>query len=156
MADDTLSATKTVAASAEKVFAVLADPATHAAVDGTGWVCDTVDGTRLTASGQIFRMAMYHPNHPNKNYETVNWVLMFDPPRTISWATGEDGDNGTIKFGGWLWRYDLVPVDDSTTRVTLTYDWSATSEPIRKLIGFPPFDEEHLANSLDHLADLVT
>ncbi len=38
MADETLSATTIIDASAEAVFAVLADPAQHVAIDGTGWV----------------------------------------------------------------------------------------------------------------------
>jgi hypothetical protein len=38
VADDRVSATTVMDASAEAIFAVLADPANHAAVDGTGWV----------------------------------------------------------------------------------------------------------------------
>jgi hypothetical protein len=48
---------------ADAIFAVLADPAKRAAIDGTGWVRDPLDRQPLTASGQIFRMAMYHVNH---------------------------------------------------------------------------------------------
>jgi len=44
MADDSLSATKIIDASAEDIFGVLADPAKHASIDGTGWVCEPVDG----------------------------------------------------------------------------------------------------------------
>lgn len=29
----------------------------------------------LTGSGQMFRMAMYHGNHPNGSYEMTNRVL---------------------------------------------------------------------------------
>ena len=29
---------------------------------------------RITAAGQVFRMAMYHPNHPDKDYEIANLV----------------------------------------------------------------------------------
>ncbi|MBB3666253.1 hypothetical protein FB384_005214 [Prauserella sediminis] len=56
-----MSATRSAAASVETVFAVLADPTTHAAIDGTGWVQEPVDQATLTEVGQIFRMAMYHP-----------------------------------------------------------------------------------------------
>ena len=37
-----------------------------------------MDGKRLSETGQIFRMAMYHDNHPNKDYEMVNRVEVFD------------------------------------------------------------------------------
>ena len=156
MADDSVSATTVVNTAAEAIFAVLTDPAKHAAIDGTGWVCETLDSTPLTAAGQIFRMSMYHPNHPDGNYQTANRVQAFDPPRTISWEPGYDAGDGTLGFGGWIWRYDLTPAGPSTPTVTLSYDWSAVPDSIREHIGFPPFPPEHLANSLAHLAELVT
>ena len=52
MTEETVSATTTISASAETVFAVLADPSRHAAVDGTGRVRDSLDGQRLTGSGR--------------------------------------------------------------------------------------------------------
>jgi uncharacterized protein YndB with AHSA1/START domain len=64
MPDETVSATTIINAPPEAVFAVLADPASHAAIDGTGWVRDSLDGQPITAAGQVFRMAMYHPGHP--------------------------------------------------------------------------------------------
>jgi hypothetical protein len=56
----------------------------HAAIDGTGWVRETLDSKPLSAAGQIFRMSMYHPNHPDGNYQMANRVQVFDPPSTIS------------------------------------------------------------------------
>ena len=155
MAEDRVSATRIINASAEAIFAVLADPAKHAAIDGTGWVCDTVGSQPLTAAGQIFRMSMYHPNHPDGTYRTANRVRVFDPPNAICWEPGYDADDGTLGFGGWIWRYDLTPAEPSGTAVTLSYDWSAVPEDIRERIGFPPFPPEHLGNSLAHLAELV-
>src|SRR2546423_991842 len=64
MTEETVSATTTTGTAAETVSAVLADPSRHAAIDGTGWVCDSLDGQRLTGSGQVFRMVMYPPNPP--------------------------------------------------------------------------------------------
>lgn len=98
---------------------------------------------------------MYHPNHPDGNYQMFNRVLVFDPPHTISWKPGYDAGDGSLGFGGWTWRYDLTPARPSNTRVTLTYDWSTVPEPIRKRIGFPPFPPAHLSDSLSHLAELV-
>jgi uncharacterized protein YndB with AHSA1/START domain len=145
----------TVNAPVEVVFDVLADPSTHEAIDGTGWVRQPLDGKRLTESGQVFRMAMYHENHPDKDYEMANRVEVFDPPHTIGWQPGQGADDANLEFGGWFWRYDLKPVGQSTTEVTLTYDWSAVPKQIRQHIGFPPFDPQHLDNSLKHLAELA-
>jgi hypothetical protein len=101
-------------------------------------------------------MSMYHPNHPDGNYQMANRVQKFDPPSTISWEPGYDAGDGTLRFGGWTWRYDLTPAGPSNTTVTLSYDWSAVPDSIREHIGFPPFPPEHLGNSLAHLAELVT
>jgi hypothetical protein len=144
----------TVNAPAEVVFDVLADPSTHQVIDGTGWVRQSLDGKRVTESGQVFRMAMYHDNHPDKDYEMANRVEVFDPPRAIAWQPGQ-GPDDDLEFGGWFWRYDLKPVGESQTEVTLTYDWSAVPPIIREHIGFPPFDISHLDNSLKHLAELA-
>jgi uncharacterized protein YndB with AHSA1/START domain len=155
VADDRVSASTVINAPAEAVFAVLADPAKHAAIDGTGWVREALDSEPLTAAGQIFRMSMYHPGHPDGGYRMANRVQVFDAPSVISWEPGNEADNGTVSFPGWVWRYDLTPAGPSSTTVTLTYDWSAVPDPIREHIGFPPFPPEHLGNSLAHLAELA-
>ena len=72
MDQEFVSATLTIAMPAATVFAVLADPATHAAIDGTGWVQEAVDRAPLTEVGQIFEMDMYHTGHPDGDYQTVN------------------------------------------------------------------------------------
>ena len=139
MASETISASITIKARAEVVFAVLIDPATHAAIDGTGWVRDPLDRQLLTASGQIFRMAMYHAGHPNGDYEIANRVEAFDPPHSISWKPGYDPGDGNLRFGGWIWRYDLAPLGLSETEVRLSYDWSAVPEDVRQTgPSFPP------------------
>jgi hypothetical protein len=137
------------------VFAVLADPTTHAAIDGTGWVQESVDRDPLTEVGQIFRMDMYHPGHPDGDYRVANEVQVLEPPRAIGWLTGTEKANGQLELGGWIWRYDLAPLGPSETQVTLTYDWSAVPQFRREHIQFPPFGPEHLINSLRHLAELA-
>ena len=74
MADEQMTASTTINAAPEAVFAVLIDPNAHAAIDGTGWVRGPIDPAPLTHTGQIFRMAMYHENHPDKDYEMANRV----------------------------------------------------------------------------------
>jgi uncharacterized protein YndB with AHSA1/START domain len=157
MTDDAITTTTTVDAPADTVFAVLADPAKHAAIDGTGWVRQSLDGEPLSQSGQVFRMAMYHsnPNYADGNYQVANKVEVFEPPRAIAWLPGQEAPDGSLSFGGWFWRYDLTPVAADQTEVTLTYDWSAVPQDIREQITFPPFDVAHLQNSLSHLASLA-
>ncbi|MBC2875440.1 MULTISPECIES: SRPBCC family protein [Streptomyces] len=155
MSHDSVSATLTIAAPAATVFAVLADPTAHAAIDGTGWVREAVDRAPLTEAGQLFRMDMYHPDHPDGGYRVVNKVHVYDPPRAIGWLTGQDKGGGRLEFGGWFWRYDLEALGPSATGVTLTYDWSAVPGSVREYLRFPPFGPEHLPESLRHLAGIL-
>ena len=156
VASETVSAKITIKAPLEAIFAVLVDPAKHAAIDGTGWVRDPLDRQPLTAPGQIFRMAMYHPGHPDGNYEMANLVEVFDPPCAISWKPGYDPGDGVLRFGGWIWRYDLASLGPSETEISLSYDWSAVSEEVReRQVQWPPFPADHLENSLTRLAELV-
>ena len=157
MTDESLSTARTIDVSAETVFAVLADPTTHQAIDGTGWVRESLDGKRLAEVGQIFRMAMYHRGHPDGDYRIANLVEVYDPPRAIAWKPGtEEPGSDELSFGGWTWRYDLTADGSGLTVVTLTYDWSAVPDHIRSYLTFPPFAPGHLDRSLDHLAALVT
>ena len=155
MTEETMRVTTTIEAPATAVFDVLADPTTHEAIDGTGWVREPRDDTPLTKTGQVFRMAMYHDNHPDGDYEMANRVEVLDRPRAIAWQPGQGPDDAALDFGGWIWRYDLKPVGDDRTEVTLTYDWSSVPPVTREHIEFPPFDASHLDNSLNHLAELA-
>ena len=156
METESATASLHIDAAREKVFSVLADPSAHADIDGTGWVRSSLDGDRITASGQIFRMAMYHENHPDKDYEMANRVEVFDEPRAIAWQPGQESpEAGKLELGGWIWRYDLEANGPSRTTVTLTYDWSAVPNETRKAIHFPPFGQDHLVNSLQHLSGLL-
>src|SRR2546426_9496541 len=80
MTEERMTAILTIQAPVEDVFAVLADPSTHQAIDGTGWVRESLDGKPLTDVGQVFRMAMYHENYGGMHYEMANRVEVFEPP----------------------------------------------------------------------------
>lgn len=164
---DTITATRRIAAPPGTIFAVLVDPTTHADVHRGSLVNETMysgrigrieealDTELITRAGQRFRMAMYHEQHPNKNYETLNEVLVYEPSLAIAWRTGYLDGDGLAQFGGWLWRYDLAQTNGSVTEVTLTYDWSAATQEARDIIDFPPFGLDHLDSSLSHLDDIV-
>jgi len=105
-----------IEAASEVVFAVLADPSAHAAIDGPGGVRESLHGDRITAVGQVCRMAMDHENHPDKNYEIASRVEVFDEPRAIAWQRGtESPETGELSFGGWIWRYALEASGPSRT-----------------------------------------
>src|SRR4051794_31316845 len=152
MGNDQVTASTTIDAAPEAVFAVLADPSAHAAIDGTGWVRGSLDGDRITATGQVFRMAMYHPNHPDKDYRIANLVELFDEPRAIAWKPGtESPETGELSLGDWPGRYAREAPGPSRTTVTLTYAGSEVRPEVREHVEFPPFGPDHLDNSLQHL-----
>ena len=156
MDQENVSAALTVAVPAARVFAVLADPTTHSAIDGTGWVQESGRPGAADRGGADLPDGHVSPGHPDGDYQVVNKVEVLDPPRVIGWLTGYRKGDGDPEFGGWIWRYDLAPLGPSETEVTLTYDWSAVPQFIRdRGIQFPPFGPEHLANSLHHLAELA-
>jgi uncharacterized protein YndB with AHSA1/START domain len=113
VSQDNVSATRTVAVPAARMFAVLADPTTHSSIDGTGWVQEAADRDPLTGVGQIFRMDMYHPEHPDGNYQTANKVQVLDPPRAIGWLTGTRRTTATWSSpagsGVTTWRRSVRP-----------------------------------------------
>ncbi len=155
MADDNVSATRVIHASAEAIFAVLTDPVKRVAIECTDWVCESLDHKPLTATGQIFRVSMYHLDHPDGNYKIANRVRVFDPPRTISWEPGIEAGDGSLSSGGCVWRCDLRPAGPTNTAVTFSCDWLAVAVAIRPYAGFRPFRLEHLGKSLAQLTELV-
>ena len=105
-----VSVQRVIAAPPEKIFDVLADPAQHPVIDGSGTVKSTrgQEPDRLEL-GTKFGMSM----RLGIPYAITNTVVEFDDNRLIAWR----------HFGGHRWRYELEPVD-AGTRVRETYDWS--------------------------------
>jgi Polyketide cyclase / dehydrase and lipid transport len=147
--------TRTIAATPEQIFAVLADPSRHSTTEPTDWVRDARDGAPITAVGQMFAMNMFL-TAAGGDYIVYNLVDVFDKDRSIGWMPGQLDDAGKHAPGGWSWRYDLVPNGEGTD-VTLTYDWSGTRQEIRDQIGqIPVFGADYLAASLATLERSVT
>ena len=153
--NDRLVHTRTIPVSAGKIFALLADPRRHHETEPGDWVRGAIDDAPITAAGQVFSMDMYL-DVVGGAYRIDNTVTTFDPPHAIGWDPGQADEAGRIIPGGWSWRYDLTDTD-AGTEVTLTYDWSATTEATREEFGgFPPFPAEFLDASLESIERAVT
>lgn len=147
--------TRTIDASSDAIFAVLADPTRHRDTEPTDWVRDAIDAQPITATGQIFSMNM-HFDDENGDYRIDNTVTTFEPDHAIAWDPGQADEDGHVEPGGWRWRYDLEGTE-SGTEVTLTYDWSRTTQEIREAFGgFPVVSPEYLDRSLQALEQAVT
>src|SRR5262245_40201411 len=86
-------ATRTIAASPEKIFAFLADPAHHCNTEPTDWVRDAVDKAPITGAGQMFAMNMFL-EQAGGHYVTYNLVNVFDQDRAIGWLPGTRDEAG--------------------------------------------------------------
>ncbi|GAA1073372.1 SRPBCC family protein [Tsukamurella spumae] len=148
-----MSTTRVIAASPDRVFAVLADPARHVDIEPTDWVRDAIDAAPLDHVGQMFSVNMYM-EQVGGDYVMENKVTEFERDRVIGWLPGTRRA-GEWRAGGWWWRYDLAPSGDGT-QVTLTYDWTDTPQSFRDSVGaMPPFPPEYLDQSLASLDTAV-
>lgn len=129
MTDWVLTVQRRIAAPAETVFEVLADPAKHRLIDGSGMLRGAHEqgGERLSL-GAKFGMNM----HLFINYGTVNRVVEFEENRRIAWRTGPEGPTGRW-VAGRIWRYVLVPEDEGTR---VLESWDITGDHQRALLKF--------------------
>ena len=131
-----------VDAPAQAVFDVLADPARHAAFDGSGTVLAQVSGPPRLALGARFGMGM----RIKLPYRTDNTVVEFEEGRRIAWC----------HFYRHRWRYELEPVGEASTIVTETFDGrTALFPPALLVINAPQNNQVAVAKTLVRLKDHV-
>lgn len=137
----------TVSASAEAVFALLADPARHREFDGSGMVRDPIDSAPLTTEGQIFEMNMYHERFGD--YVIQNHVRVLKSNEEISWMPS----GGGREPAGYWWGYDITAIDEHSCEVGLNYDWTDVTHP-KVLERFPRSNQDEMQASLVDLQAL--
>jgi uncharacterized protein YndB with AHSA1/START domain len=124
--------TRRINAPAETLFALLADPAAHPQIDGTGLVRAALSPGRLTGVGDTFTIAMH--NDEMGPYEMTNQVVAFEPDRLIAWEprlTKASRPEDRAEIGGHprhVWGYRLEPTGDGATEVTEFFDCSRSPE----------------------------
>ncbi len=115
-----------IGAPPEAIFDVLADPAKHALIDGSGMLQGALaDSTRL-ALGVTFGMSM----KLGVRYSTVNTVIEFEENRRIAWQTGPKGKLEPY-VAGRIWRYELELRGD---RTLVRESWDITTDHQRVLL----------------------
>jgi len=136
-----VSATATIDAPAEVIFAILADPQQHTRIDGSGTVQGVVEGPTRLSQGATFGMKMKQ----GAPYKITSRVIEFEEARTIAWQH-------PLKH---VWRYELEPVEQGT-RVTESFDYSGVNGIQAKLfevVGFPKKNRKGIEGTLVRLAD---
>ncbi|AXH94891.1 SRPBCC family protein [Ornithinimicrobium avium] len=139
-----VSASREVAAPAEQVFELIADPARQPQWDGNDNLGSSAEGHRVRAVGDSFVTEL------KSGKLRENHVVEFEEGRLIAWRPSEVGSQPF----GHLWRWELKPTPDGTTRVTHTYDWTQLTDRSR-FERARSTTAERLSASLDRLAALV-
>jgi uncharacterized protein YndB with AHSA1/START domain len=133
-----------VDAGAETIFELIADPAQQPRWDGNDNLAEAPAGQRVRRTGDVFTMIL------TKGQVRENHVVEFDEGRRIAWNPSEEGQPPP----GHLWRWELEPLDETTTRVTHTYDWTHLTDEKRK-VRARATTTDSLKGSLDRLAALA-
>ena len=134
-----VSVSKLVSASPEQIFELLANPAMHAVIDGSGSVIAPKSSApqRLSLNA-TFGMSM----KKGAPYKITNTVVEFVEGRQIAWR----------HFGGHVWRYILEPTQGGTM-VTEQFSYGTSKSPLMlKLAGYVRNNELAIRNTLDNLA----
>lgn len=135
-----VSVTRVIPAPRQVLFDVLADPAMHPRIDGSGTVVAPVEGAPARLGpGARFGMGM----RMGLRYRTPNRVVEFEEGRRIAWT----------HVSRAVWRWEFVDAEGGT-QVTESFDWSgARVRPI--LARFAAGNAASMRRSLELLERLV-
>ena len=135
------SASLEIAAPADRIFELIADPAEHPRWDGTDNLAEAAKDQRVRGVGDVFLTTI------SQGGVRENHVVEFEEGRLIAWRPSEKGSPPP----GQLWRWELTPVDDAHTRVTHTYDWTQLTDE-KRMVRARATGEDALMSSLKGLA----
>ncbi len=156
---DQQQVSKTVDASPEQLFSLLAQPGRHTEFDGAQMCRGAEPGDeQITGTGDAFVMNM--ENDALGPYQMRNVVTAYEENRVIGWAPslhpidGYTDKLGDVKATGHTWTWELEPAG-SGTKVTQTYDWSGVrDEQFRGF--FPMVTEDQMSATIDKVANAAT
>ena len=152
MADtpDVVSVERVIAAPPEPIFALLADPARHRDIDGSGTVRDAKSGGGEQLSlGAKFGMGM----KMGIPYSMESTVIEFELNRRIAWQTRAPGIFSGLG-GGRIWRYELIP-EGGGTRVRES--WDISEEKVKAIVRpATKKTREAMEKTLERIEAIVT
>jgi hypothetical protein len=138
MTGELVSVSRRVGAPIDVVFAVLADPARHPDIDGSGMLMRAVWRPPLGRVGDTFTMLMR--NDEMGYYEITNHVVEYVADERIGWepsltnaSRAEDQEDIGVR-NQHRWSYELAPDGAGGTLVTETYDCTRSPEWLRKAV----------------------
>jgi uncharacterized protein YndB with AHSA1/START domain len=151
MDGDVISVERTIPASPESIFDLIADASRHPDIDGSGSVKKVKGGgpDRLTL-GARFGMSM----HQGINYSMVNTVIEYEENRRLAWQATLPGFLGKF-VGGRIWRYELEPVGQGTL-VRESWDISRDHQrPFLRKGKLPGYTTSNMEKTLERIEALT-
>jgi hypothetical protein len=154
-----VTVSRRICAPAHDIFQVLASPARHAELDGSGSVRGTASTTVISGVGDVFVMKMFfsHLGH----YEMNNHVVEYEEDRRIGWEpeagrghpNAAPGSSDRARWGQ-RWSYQLTPDGPDATVVTEIYDCSRAPEDERARMDNGKIWIESMTRTLERLDGL--
>jgi|HubBroStandDraft_1064217.scaffolds.fasta_scaffold121963_2 hypothetical protein len=154
MAEPSFSLSRDIAAPAGRIFSVLARPAAHGDVDGSGMVQTALDDVVITKVGDVFALNMH--NDEIGGYVMENRVVEFEPGERIAWepvmrsTEKPDLPARVYEPAHHRWGWQLEPLDAGHTRVTEFFDCSRSPDWLQEATnggeGWRPAIEASLEN----------
>jgi uncharacterized protein YndB with AHSA1/START domain len=142
--DRIVTVTRVIAASAQRIFDLIADPSLQPSWDGNNNLAEAAPGQRVHGAGDVFKMKL------TGGAIRENHVVEFIEGSQIAWRPAEPGKQPP----GHLWRWLLDPVTATLTTVTHTYDWTALTDQ-KRIERARATTPDALRASLDKLAVLA-
>lgn len=139
-----VTASREISAGAGRIFELVANPAQQPRWDANDNLSEAPPGQRVRAVGDVFTMTL------TTGAVRENHVVEFDEGLLIAWRPAEPGQ----ETPGHMWRWELEPIDSSSTRVIHTYDWTQLTDESR-IPRARATTADMLRASLDRLADLA-
>ncbi|KRF03966.1 polyketide cyclase / dehydrase and lipid transport [Arthrobacter sp. Soil782] len=132
-----------IPAPASAIFDVLATPALHSVIDGSGTVTGVQpNGPERLSAGARFGMDM----KIGAPYKILNRVVEFEEGKRIAWR----------HFARHIWRYTLQEHDGGTL---VAEEWDARAvpgKPVLRLLGFTRAHPESIERTLENLERYIT
>jgi uncharacterized protein YndB with AHSA1/START domain len=145
-----VSVERVIAAPADEIFAVLADPARHQEIDGSGTVRQPTKAPARLSLGARFGMGM----RIGAPYKMVSVVTEFEEGRRIAWRPVPDYPVVNRLVGGRTWRYELEPVEGGTL---VRETWDPTTERIPVVVrAAAGVTRSNMEKTLAKLEEVVT
>ena len=118
---------RVIPASADRIFAIIADPSRHREIDGSGTLREVKKLPEKLELGSKFGMAM----KVGIPYSMESTVIEYEQDRRLAWQSRPPGKIPGKLAGGRIWRYELEPVEGGTR---VRESWDISQEVVKAFV----------------------